>query len=392
MTGLLSEEIQKFILDHENDDLQKLLLKHAGSDLPIKEIVEQISGRRKAKLKLPDWYDTEGIVFPPAISMEQCSSQLTARYKCGLIKGDVMTDLTGGFGVDVHYFAKVFQKVNYVDPNNKLLSIVEHNTKVFGQASTISFICATAESAVTQELVKSDCYYIDPSRRDGTTKKKVFLLEDCQPRLSEILPKLQSEKSKVMIKLAPMLDIKGACDEIPNVSEVYVVAINNECKELLFLINGEAKDQQTLRTIDLASEQSFDFTFEEETTCDVNYGQPQTFLYEPNVAILKAGAFKSVANRFGLTKLHPNTHLYTSEKLVKDFPGRTFRINEYISVSKKSVRNRFENDKCNLAIRNFPDSVESLRKKLKLKDGGQDYVFATTLHDDSKCLLSTHKI
>lgn len=394
----ISPETQEFINLHRTENIRMLALrsnKHKEIDLPF--ALQQIEGWQIARHKLPLWSKTKGIIYPPHISMEQCSSEQTAEYKADIMgKGEIFADLTGGFGVDTSYLARGFKKAWYVERNEDLCQTARHNFQIL-ELPQIE-VCNKEAELFLKEMPPVDCLFIDPARRNEHGGKAVAI-SDCTPDVKTLLPLLLQKGRKIMIKLSPMLDISLALHNLPDVSDVHIIAINNECKELLLIIqhNREEESPVQYHSINLLSEnknQQFAFTQEEESLSTCTYATTiGNYLYEPNTAILKAGAFRSIAQRFHLEKLHPNSHLYTSETLERDFPGRSFIIEQAIGFTKKDLKALQSSvKKANLAIRNFPSSVAELRKRLKLQDGGETYLFATTLANEKKILLKCKKI
>lgn len=369
--------IQSFIKENLNRNVSELALRYKQvQGVPIQIIIRQIQGKQKAKSKLPLWYTTDGILFPPTLNLEQSSSQITAGYKSGILKGKTLADLTGGFGVDATAFSKAFEKVFYVERNEELLEVVRHNFDVF-HIRNVEVFQGQAELFLSQ-LSKVDCIYVDPARRDNANRK-VFNLEDCEPDIVRLLPILLSKSDVILIKTSPLLDIKLALKALNYVSEVHVVAVENECKEVLYLIHKEASGSPDIVTINFtSSNQKFAFNLKNEDKVNASLSLPQKYIYEPNAAVLKAGAFNSISAKYNLFKLHNNSHLYTNDGLTEDFPGRKFEIKSIEKYDKKSVGKALNTDKANITARNFPDSVEKIRKKLNLKEGGEDYLFATT--------------
>lgn len=384
MIELLQPEIQKFIDDHLNDQPADLMLK-AGQfpDWPMKAIVEQIIAKGKAKPKLPEWFSKENIIYPSVLSMEQCSSETTARFKASLVSGNSMVDLTGGFGVDTYYLSKQFANAIHVEMNTNLHQLVSHNFSVLG--AKISAVLGSAEEYLSS-MEPVDLVYIDPARRDENARKVVFL-EDYSPNVIEMLPELKAKAKQILIKVSPMLDIKKAIIDIGSVSEVHVVAFKNEVKELLFLIGDKSSDSPIIKAFNLGEHEAFEFNFKKEEAALPVYSEALSFLYEPNAAILKAGAFKSAASDFGLKKLHVNSHLYTSRTLVQGFPGRTFKVLDELSMNKKKLRKQFQSGQANITVRNYPMSVKEIRTKTGLKDGGDQFIFATTDLSGKRVLL-----
>lgn len=365
----------------------------------------QATGQRIAQEKIPTWYACQGIEYPHRLSLEQCSSEDTARYKASLVQGDTLVDLTGGMGVDCFFLSQHVAHTTYVEQQAELCALARHNFTCLGQH--IAVVNASCQDYLPN-MDAVDTIFIDPARRDSKGGK-VALLADCTPNLLEIGPALLQKCQTLLIKLSPMIDIDSVLKVFPSTYEVHIVAVKNECKEVLVCVKGEWRDEKggafpagpstgsgtagkepciICANLPLHSK-PFVFTRHDEATCKVAYSQPLTYLYEPNASILKAGAFKQVAAQYGLYKLHPNSHLYTSTALIDAFPGRIFSIQRITKVQRKEIPNI---EKANLSIRNFPGSVADLRKKLKLKEGGDTYIFATTLYDNSKALIVCNKL
>lgn len=394
----IDKNTQQFIIQHGSDDIRQLALKtksYPAIDMPT--AIQQIAGRQIAKYKIPSWYGCENIIYPKHLSMEQCSSEDTALYKAALCKGELLIDLTGGLGVDFSFMAKSHKQAYYVETQHELIEIAQYNfnTLKLNQAKVIQ------EDAVvflnTIEAI-ADTIYIDPARRNDTGKKTV-LIEDCTPNLIEIDELLNKKSKQVIIKLSPMLDITQALNSLSNIIEVHIISVNNECKELLFIKKQPTKEKEEVKLICinlLANKENETFTFtkfQESTSSISHVDMLDKYLYEPNSSILKAGAYKSLAVSYNLKKLHPNSHLYTSDILVENFPGRKFQITEVISPNKKEIKTHFKDIiQANIAIRNYPFSVADIRKQTKLKEGGSDYVFATTLANEKKVLILCNKI
>lgn len=385
--ALLTPEVQKFIRDHENDDPATLMLRAKQySDIPLKEVVEQIQSRKKAKAKLPTWYAATHLIYPPPLSLEQSSSAITAEYKASLFSGEKFVDLTGGMGIDFSFLSKHFKKGFYVEKQASLVEIAQHNLKCLGLKSA-EFDHAEAEDFLRQTSYKFDLIFLDPARR-GSHDQKVFRIEDCEPNVLSLLPLMKAKGRTVLMKTSPLLDIKGAVKDLGGVTEVHSVAVSNEVKELLFIIDDKANENPTIKAIDLTNnEVEFRFDYSQEQNVSLAHGDVESYLYEPNVAILKAGAFKSIASQFGLIKLHVNSHLYTSETLVVNFPGRSFKVISEISFNKKELRKDIPNMKANITVRNYPMTVDQIRKKTGLADGGNLYIFATTDQAGKKVVL-----
>lgn len=355
--------------------LQRNKYKHL-SDEEWRWFLQQVEGRERTADKLPTFAAIDDWWYPVRLSCEQCSSELTARYKASLVSGETMVDLTGGYGVDTYFLSEHFDHTDYVEQDEELCRIAEHNFSL--QHSAISIQNTSAEEFL-QTAGQYDLIFIDPARRDAHGGK-VFRLEDCTPNVVELLPTLLAHGKRLMIKLSPMLDLTQAVKELSAVSlqwSVSVVAIKNEVKEVL-LLSHQPSDVSplTITAIDLAHrDQAFFFTREEESNCPLAsnlspfaFKSPFALIYEPAAAILKAGAYKLVAQRFGLTKLDVNTHLYTSDTLVPNFPGRIWSIKSQITNHQLQITN------ANVLVRNYPLTAEQLKRKLHLRDGGETFI------------------
>ena len=344
--------------------------------------------------KLPTWAAAEGLVFPTRLSLEQCSGEIAAQYKGALVGrlfpdgGDSMADLTGGLGVDFSFTARHFRKAFYVERQAALCEAARNNFPRLGlknveiiEGNGISFL---------EKMEPVDFIFIDPARRDSIGRKTV-LIEDCEPDVLSLLPLLWTKTKSIVLKLSPMLDLNRAIEGLGCVSETHIVADGGECKELLLVLQPEA-NHTTIHCVD--GPHRFIFSPEEENEAIPAYtSEIKTYIYEPCAAILKAGAFKLVAQRFQLEKLHPNSHLYTSDQPIDHFPGRSFTVKQVSSFAKKELRDLCNSvEKANLTIRNFPGSVAELRKRLKLKEGGDAYWFATTLANEKHVIIDCRKV
>ena len=394
---MLSEEIRAFIQKHEEDDIHQLLLSSQTLEGDaLKFAVQQIAGRQYAKSKLPSWYENQHVCYPVHLSLEQCSSELTAVYKSKLITGDSLVDLTGGFGVDTTCLASQFKQVIYVEQNQELAQIAQANFKAF-QLNHIQVWQRNALDALA-EIKQVETIFIDPARRSKSGGKLVSIA-DCEPNILQLQDLFRRKAQRVLIKMSPMLDIKQALRELYCVTDVHVVAVDNECKELLFLVDySKEKDCNTnLYAVNLKERKKadvFSFTRKQEDFAPVTYTSTvKKYFYEPNVALLKAGVFNLITAKYAVDKLHPNSHVYTSDLKVDNFPGRRFQVEFVCKLDKKSIRElRKRVPAANLTIRNFPSSVAALRKKLKIGEGGSVYLFATTLYSEEKVLVVCSKI
>jgi len=378
---LLHPDVQSFIRQHETDDVNALILKTGVvHGIPIARVADQIVGKRKSKDKLPSYYSGRGIIFPPSLNLEQCSSEKTAKFKAHILRTSVSersrcADLTGGFGVDSLHLSNLFAEIQYVETNTDLLDIARHNHLQLG-ASGIKYYNTSAEQFLLDNKVPFDCIFIDPSRR-SKEKRKIFSFVDCEPNVLTLLPLIFGHTSYLLVKASPFLDIKQALKELSSVKNVYVVSVDNECKELLFLCESGHTAEPAIEALNLSGADTvttFSFRFSDEQSQVVEFSEPLTFLYEPNASILKAGAFKSVATRFNLKKLHPNTQLYTSEKLVDSFPGKIFRTLATVKPDQKALKEFFPQGQANVFTRNYPITSEGLKAKTKLNDGGDRFL------------------
>jgi len=378
-----------FILQHQHLPTYKVaLILSKKPELDATYILNQINGLQKAKHKLPEFYNNKNIVYPSKLSMEQCSSEKTAMYKSSLMKGKNMLDLTGGFGVDTYYFSKKIVKITYVEQNAALFKIAQHNFKTLA-ADNILSIHSTAEDFIKTCKTKFDYIYIDPSRRNEN--KRVFKLVACIPNIIELAPDLFKLTDKILVKTAPLLDIKQTLKDLKHVSQVWVISVDNDGKEVLYLLEKNKEVEPQIHTVNLTNKnQLFDFTFQQEINSNANFSSPDKFLYEPNASILKAGAFNTVGKQFKLNKIGSNSHLYTSNELVKDFPGRSFKIKNVVNYQAKEFY-KLGISKANVSCRNFKDSVEQVTKKLKIEDGGETYLFATTAMNNKSIVIVTNK-
>lgn len=360
-------------------------------DLPFKEIVQQIQSRKKASQKLPEWHGKQGVIFPPPLSMEQCSSEVTARFKSSLVAGKVMADITGGAGIDTYYLSQSFQKSHYIEQDAWLCAIAQHNFNLLSSPINVHNLSAEAHLAAIDTPL--DLLYVDPARRDQE-KKRVFLLEDCMPDVVALQEELLQKAETIMIKTAPLLDIHHAENRLSHIKAIYIVAVANEVKEVLYLLQKQRTAPAQINAVSLSSSGEvavFDFAREEENTAAVSYSMPQKYLYEPNKAILKSGAFKLICDRYGIEKLHPNSHLYTSNTL-KQFPGRVFECLAAAPYKKQAILPFLRDKKANITTRNFPDTVQTIRKKIGIQDGGEMYLLATTSIEDRPVVLVCRKV
>ena len=389
-SAILKPEVQQFINENLNTEITKLILKGSPfNDISVQELANQIVAKQKSTKKLITWFSTDDIYYPPKISIEQTSSEITAKYKSSLVSGDTIIDITGGFGIDAYYFSKKFKEVTHCEINEELSTIVKHNYQQL-KVDNIKTFSGNGFDFLKQTAQIFDCIYIDPSRRDDV-KGKVFLLKDCQPYIPPKTDFFFSKAKHILIKVSPISDITNTIDDLKNVKEVHIVAVNNEVKELLFLLERNYKKNIKIKTINYQKEglQKFDFDFNEKIAS--TYAEPLTYLYEPNAAILKSGGFHQISKKLSLFKLHQHSHLYTSEKRI-DFPGRIFKIEHLILYDKKKIMKLLPDKKANITTRNFPKTVAQIRKETKIKDGGEVYIFLTTDLNNKNKLIICKKI
>jgi hypothetical protein len=381
---LYSEQFFQFVQDHLREDPALLLLKQRPSaDFDLKEAVQQIASRQKAANKLPEWVSELRVLFPPSLSLEQSSSELTAKFKAKSASGATLIDLTGGLGVDTFYMGQQFEKVVYLERQEALAKLAEHNFPLLNQSKAQYHVLAVDSLSYLKESEDSyDWLYVDPARR-GANDSKLYKLSDCEPDILDNWGLLKSRANHIMIKASPMLDIKAALKELPDLQEVTVVAVKNEVKEVLLVWHSGQLAEPTIKTVDLKGdgEACFNFTYPQEELAEVDYALPQRYLIEPNAAIMKAGGFKSFASAYGLAKLHPNTHLYTSSNFPREIPGRVFEVVQEIKLDKKELKRAFPSGKVNVLVRNHPLKPDILKKKYGLKDGGNDFLLATMTMD-----------
>ncbi len=390
-SSLLHPEIQKFITANIGVDSSKLAFqKNPFPDVNWIAILNQIVSKTKAKDKLPTFFRTENIIYPSKISVEQTSSEKTAQYKASLVSGKTLIDLTGGFGVDDLYFSKVMKNVIHCEIDEELSMLVQHNFEVLG-IQNMQCELGDSYTYLNKKESKFDWIYIDPSRRNDA-KGKVFMLKDCLPNVPELLTFYFTKTENIIIKTAPILDISAGLLELSNVKCIHIVAVDNEVKELIWELSKLFIGTTTIKTVNITNEKREEFGIELYSNAHFsNYSLPKKYLYEPNSAILKSGGFDEIGIQYQLDKLHQHSHLYTSDEKI-DFPGRIFEIQEVFSYAKSEMKSFLENKKANITTRNFPDSVDEIRKKWKIKDGGNLYCFFTTDMNNHKIVLICTKI
>ena len=386
---IISEETLRFIRGHRTDDVRALALQAAKyPEVDMSLALTQISGWQILRDKVPTWAACEAILYPPHLSLEQCSSELTARYKVSIIESrkgirDTLADLTGGFGIDCAFLSSLFRQADYVERQEMLCDIARHNFSALGLTHVDVHHADSVE--YLEGMTPVDWIFIDPARRDGHGGK-VIAIADCEPDVSALEELLLTKSRQVLVKLSPMLDLRQALHDLRHVAEAHIVSVANECKEMLLVLSKEADlqpDEVPIHCVNLGTAQpplTFTRQGEQEAVC--HYADtPCAYLYEPNASILKAGAFRTLASIYNMVKLHPNSHLYTSDTLLPDFPGRIFHIEGWCGFGKKEVKDLLD----------FPASVGELRKRLKLTEGGDVYLFATTI-GERKILVRCRKL
>ena len=394
----MTPALMAFIQAHLSDDPDRLLLsasRYPEIDMPF--VVAQITARRQIKEKLPTWYQQEQLLFPAKIAAEQCSSEQTARYKQQLVtEGDTLCDLTGGLGIDSYYFSRRVKQVYYIERFPSYCEVARANMATLGARNVV-----VLEGDSTQwldQLPAIDVFYVDPARR-GEGNKRMFALSDCEPDLTQLLPRLLAKAPRVIAKLSPMADLRQTLALLPTTQAIHILSVKNECKELLFVIGREPRESAVpIHCVHLtkqaASDECFVCSLEAEQQAASHLATTlRRYLYEPNASVLKAGAFKQVACQFPVEKLQVSSHLYTSDHYLDRFPGRRFEVDEVIPFHSKSCKQLAgQSLQANVTTRNFPLTVEALRKKCRIREGGDIYLFATTGPKEEKLLIRTHKV
>ena len=385
-------DTRQFIEEHLHDDVHELALKHSNAKVDMTLALRQIEARQLLLKKVPSWSNNPDLLFPPHLSIEQCSSEATALYKASLLHGERFTDLTGGLGIDCFFISRNFQHADYVELNPELCELAQYNFKVLLGPVGVNIINDSAENYLSH-CSPVDCIFLDPARRDHYGRKTVSIT-DCTPNVIEFQELLLSKVKKAMVKLSPMLDISMALKELHHVKEVHVLAVANECKELLFIMEADFEGDPVFNCVNLETSQSpVSFTQEEERVATLQLAKEVgRYLYEPNAALMKGGCYRLLTQRYGIQKLHRNSHLYTSDELIEGFPGRIFEVDDWTVYGKKAKTMLTNIEKASIAVRNFPMSVAEIRKSLRISDGDQIYLFATTLSDERKIIVKSRKV
>ncbi|WP_338376556.1 class I SAM-dependent methyltransferase [uncultured Flavobacterium sp.] len=386
---LLTDEVQDFIqknLDVNHTELA--LKKNPFPTIDYPDLINQIIAKKKAKDKLPTWFETKNIIYPAKISIEQTSSEITAKYKSSLLTGEKLIDLTGGFGIDDYFFAQKFSEVFHCEISNELSSIVSHNYSVLNQQN-INCLQGDSFEILKQLDMRFDWIYIDPSRRSDI-KGKVFLLNDCLPNVPALLDDYFKFTNNILIKTAPILDITSGLNELKFVKKIHIVAIKNEIKELLWEIEKDYSNEITISSLNIDNEiiNKLDTIYRKNYLA--SYSLPKKYLYEPNSSIMKSGNMDFISSFYKMDKLHQHSHLFTSDQIL-DFQGRSFHIDEVIPFQKEFMK-ALQKKKMNCTTRNFPLSVEEIKKKFKFKDGGTIFAFFTTNLNNEKIVLICTKL
>ncbi len=389
--AILHTEVQEFITKNLHVNIPTLLFqKSPFLKVSTKELAEQIEAKLKSKKKLPTWFSFEKIYYANKLNISQTSSEVTAQYKGEIISGDTLVDLTAGFGVDTHAFSKKTKQVYHVEKNTILSKIAQSNFEKMG-VSNIDFIHGDGIGFLSRTELTFDWIYIDPSRRTDT-KQKVYFLSDCEPDITKELDLLFSKSNNILVKTGPLLDLKIGISQLKYVKQIHIVAVQNDVKEILWVLEKNFKGDFSIKVVNIGIKKNEVFKFfpSEEKEATTEFSTPQNYLYEPNAALLKSGAFKLIGKRLNLFKLHPHSHVYTSKEQ-QEFPGRVFKIKTVIPYSKKEIQ-KLGLVKANVTTRNFQDSVATIRKKLKLKDGGIDYLFFTKNLKEKLIVVHCYKI
>ena len=404
MMGEGSEEMtnEEFIKQHRNENPLSLALKKAPEGIDLQWCLRQIEGYGIAKKKLPEWTKTDNIWFPPRLSMEQCSSETTARYKQAIAERlgcKVLIDLTGGFGIDFSYMARNMENAFYIEQQEVLCNIASHNFPLMGLQNIKIYNTACEEfwnqyvsdSTTAEKQREKSLIYLDPARRNNKGEK-VFSINDCTPDVTLLQDSLLENSAYIMLKLSPMLDIAQARRQLKDISEIHIVSVKGECKELIFVMSKDS-DRQHYYCVNLETDEAPFTSDTSATTEQAEIALPSeitegAFLFEPNASIMKAGVQNAFARRYNLKKLHPMSNLFLGKEPIQNIPARQFIIERMSDFQKGNLKSFMQDIRqANLTIRNFPSTVEDLKKRLKIKDGGNIYLFATTLSDDTHVLI-----
>ena len=385
----MNDKTRDFIEQNLNADIRQLALKGCrDKDVDLDAAIRQIAGRQTARRKLPSWAALDGILYPPHLNMEQCSSEQTARYKARICSSHpspkTLVDLTGGFGVDFAFMSEAFDEATYVERNSELFAISSANMKILAPKAK----CLNEDGLeVLHRLDHVSMIFMDPARRDHHGAR-TYGISDCTPNVLEIKDELLQKADVVMLKLSPMLDWHKAISDLGEqyIKEVHIVSVQNECKELLIVMQQQPAEPPTVYCVN--DDSVFSYHPSSISSNHISHHSSLIYLYEPNASIMKAGCFAEIEQASEVSQLAPNSHLFASDQVIADFPGRKFRISAVTSMNKQELKQALKDIRqANIAIRNFPMSVADLRKRLKLSEGGNDYIFATTLTEEKKVLI-----
>ena len=385
----MNDKTRNFIEQNLDADIRQLALKGCrDKDVDLDAAIRQIAGRQTARRKLPSWAALDGILYPPHLNMEQCSSEQTARYKARICSSHpspkTLVDLTGGFGVDFAFMSEAFDEATYVERNSELFAISSANMKILAPKAK----CLNEDGLeVLHRLDHVSMIFMDPARRDNHGAR-TYGISDCTPNVLEIKDELLQKADVVMLKLSPMLDWHKAISDLGEqyIKEVHIVSVQNECKELLIVMQQQPAEPPTVYCVN--DDSVFSYHPSSISSNHISHHSSLIYLYEPNASIMKAGCFAEIEQAFEVSQLAPNSHLFASDQAIADFPGRKFRVTAVTSMNKQELKQALKDIRqANIAIRNFPMSVADLRKRLKLSEGGNDYIFATTLTEEKKVLI-----
>jgi len=379
---LLTEEVQDWLIENIGRDCREVSLKKSiFKNILSSELAGQLKGRQTAKHKFRFLFENKSIYYPPSVNLEQSSSQTTAEYKSNLVSGRLLIDLTAGMGTDAYFFSKNFDKVIAIERNSELTEISKYNYSRLG-CSNLEYLNADFAEFLNQNPdLKPDLLYLDPSRRNSSGRK--FLIEDLEPDLSIWMDRFIQISGKLMVKLSPLSDLSSLIKKFHQITEIHLIAVKNEMKELLLICEINSNQNPKIKAVNLESTQTeFEFNFEEEKTSKERFSDPEKFIYEPNAAVMKSGGFKLIGQKFNLNKLEKNTHLYTSDGLVKEFPGRIYQVLEEIKDLKKEISNKV----FHLISRNYPISADEIRKKYRLKQSEEESLIFTKSISGKKVL------
>ena len=385
----MNDKTRNFIEQNLDADIRQLALKGCrDKDVDIDVAIRQIAGRQTARRKLPSWAALDGILYPPHLNMEQCSSEQTARYKARICSSHpsskTLVDLTGGLGVDFAFMSQAFDEATYVERNSELFAISSANMKILAPKAK----CLNEDGLeVLHRLDHVSMIFMDPARRDNHGAR-TYGISDCTPNVLEIKDELLQKADVVMLKLSPMLDWHKAISDLGEqyIKEVHIVSVQNECKELLIVMQQQPAEPFSVYCVN--DDSVFSYHPSSISSNHVSHHSSLIYLYEPNASIMKAGCFAEIEQAFEVSQLAPNSHLFASDQAIADFPGRKFRVTAVTSMNKQELKQALKDIRqANIAVRNFPMSVADLRKRLKLSEGGNDYIFATTLTEGKKVLI-----